>query len=163
MLYIKTDVILIFIKFDHFCYQLYCNMFYVLLTSCVCLHSLFLVIAGLILPNGLWKACSVSDDKYVCPYFHSGKSIDWIQCLKRLFINVSYHNLVASLTLMALKTEPPKVRLATSIRYDTLMKNCFQDWNQSSKYIELGKIVTHAKGGIHVRKEAVSFYSVPFS
>ena len=36
--------------------------------------------------------------------------------------------LVASLTLVALfKTEP-----ATSIYYDTLMKNCFKDWSQSN-------------------------------
>ena len=33
--------------------------------------------------------------------------VDWLQSLKQFFINVSYHILVASLTLMALfKTEP---------------------------------------------------------
>ena len=40
--------------------------------------------------------------------------------------------LVASLTLMALfKNRAIKVRLATSIWYDTLMKNGFKDWNWS--------------------------------
>ena len=29
------------------------------------------------------------------------KSVDWLQSLKQFFINVSYHRLVASLTLMA--------------------------------------------------------------
>ena len=41
-------------------------------------------------------------------------NLDWLQSLKHFFINVSYHILVASLTLMALLTEP-SVRLATSI------------------------------------------------
>ena len=45
-------------------------------------------------------------------------TVDWLQSLKLFFINVSYHILVASLTLI-------RVRLATSI-YDTLMKNSFQ-------------------------------------
>ena len=45
-------------------------------------------------------------------------SIDWLQSLKQFFINVSYHILVASLTLMALK----KVRLGELI-----------DWLQSLK------------------------------
>ena len=31
-----------------------------------------------------------------------GTSIDWLQSLKQFFINVPYHILVASLTLMAL-------------------------------------------------------------
>ena len=31
-----------------------------------------------------------------------GKKIDWLQSLKQFFINVPYHILVASLTLMAL-------------------------------------------------------------
>ena len=36
-----------------------------------------------------------------------GFNVDWFQSLKQCFINVSYHILVASLTLMALlKTEP---------------------------------------------------------
>ena len=36
--------------------------------------------------------------------------LDWLQSLKQFFINVSYHILVASLTLMALfKTEPSKL------------------------------------------------------
>ena len=33
---------------------------------------------------------------------------------------------------MALLNRAIKVRLATSILYDTLMKNCFKDWNQST-------------------------------
>ena len=39
----------------------------------------------------------------------------------------SFHILVASLTLRAIR-----VRLATSIWYDTLMKNCFKGWSQST-------------------------------
>ena len=34
----------------------------------------------------------------------TGKGFDWLQSLKQFFINVSYHILVASLTLMALKS-----------------------------------------------------------
>ena len=45
-----------------------------------------------------------------------GGDVDWLQSLKQFFINVSYHILVASLTLMI------RVRLVTSI-YATLMKN----------------------------------------
>ena len=38
------------------------------------------------------------------------KQVDWLQSLKQFFINVSYHLLVASLTLMALfKTEPSEL------------------------------------------------------
>ena len=39
--------------------------------------------------------------------------VDWLQSLKQLFINVSYHILVASLTLMMalLKTEPSELDL----------------------------------------------------
>ena len=46
---------------------------------------------------------------------------------------MSYHLLVASLTLMALfsKKRATRVRLATSICYGTLMKKCFNDWSQS--------------------------------
>ena len=33
----------------------------------------------------------------------SCNQVDWLQCFKQFFINVSYHILVASLTLMALK------------------------------------------------------------
>ena len=61
--------------------------------------------------------------------------LDWLQSLKHFFINSSYYILVASLTLMALffkKTRAIRVRLATSICYDTLMKNCFKDWSQSN-------------------------------
>ena len=32
----------------------------------------------------------------------AGQELDWLQSLKQFFINVSYHILVASLTLMAL-------------------------------------------------------------
>ena len=53
--------------------------------------------------------------------------------LKTIFINVSYI-LVASLTLMALFNRATRVRLATSIWYDTLMKNCFKDWSQSRQW-----------------------------
>ena len=49
--------------------------------------------------------------------------IDWLQSLKQLFINVPYHMLVASLTLIAIR-----VKLGTGIRYGTLMKYCFKDW-----------------------------------
>ena len=34
--------------------------------------------------------------------YNVGPIIDWLQSLKQFFINVSYHVLVASLTLMAL-------------------------------------------------------------
>ena len=44
---------------------------------------------------------------YMCrwqfnPGIHSHEQVDWLQSLKQFFINVSYHILVASLTLMAL-------------------------------------------------------------
>ena len=42
--------------------------------------------------------------------------------LAHIFINVSYHILVASLTLMALFNRAIRVRLATSIYEETLMK-----------------------------------------
>ena len=42
--------------------------------------------------------------------------VDWLQSLKRFFINVSYHILIASLTLMALvQNRAIRVRLATSV------------------------------------------------
>ena len=42
--------------------------------------------------------------------------LDWLQSLKRFFINVPYHILVASLTLMALfYNRAIRVRLATRI------------------------------------------------
>ena len=54
------------------------------------------------------------------------------QVLKTLFINVSYHIIRAGLTLMPLfLNRAIRVRLATSIWYDTLMKNCFKNWSQS--------------------------------
>ena len=40
---------------------------------------------------------------------HALSHIDWLKSLKQFFINVSYHILVASLTLMALKTEPSEL------------------------------------------------------
>ena len=41
--------------------------------------------------------------------------VDWLQSLKQLVMNVSYHILVASLTLMALSyNRAIRVRLATS-------------------------------------------------
>ena len=36
-------------------------------------------------------------------------TIDWLQSLNQFFVNVSYHILVVSLTLMALKTEPSEL------------------------------------------------------
>ena len=59
------------------------------------------------------------------------RNLDWLQSIKQFFINESYDILVASLTLMALFYRAIRVRLATSIWYDTLMKNCFKDWSQS--------------------------------
>ena len=42
--------------------------------------------------------------------FQTIQFLDWLQYLKQFFINVSYHILVASLTLMALfKTEPSEI------------------------------------------------------
>ena len=62
------------------------------------------------------------------------QSVDWLQSLKQFFINVSYTILVASLTLRALfKNRAIRVRLAKSIFYDTVVKNCFKDWSQSSQ------------------------------
>ena len=41
---------------------------------------------------------------------HFTENLDLLQSLKQIFINVSYHILVASVTLMALlKTEPPEL------------------------------------------------------
>ena len=57
----------------------------------------------------------------------------------QFFINVPYHILVASLTLMALLAllRAIRVRLATSIWYGTLMKNCFKDWSQLTREVGL--------------------------
>ena len=41
-------------------------------------------------------------------YSNLQANLDWLQSLKQFYINVSYHILVASLTLMA-KTEPPEL------------------------------------------------------
>ena len=60
------------------------------------------------------------------------QELDWLQSLKQFFINMSYHILVARLTLMALFWAV-RVRLATSIWYDTLIKNCFKDWSRSNQ------------------------------
>ena len=54
------------------------------------------------------------------------KMVDWLQSLKQFFINVSYHILVASLTLMALFTYHNMI-----CHIDE--KKCFKDWSQSSK------------------------------
>ena len=55
------------------------------------------------------------------------EGLDWLQSLKQFFVNVSYHILLASLNLMAIR-----VRLANSIWYDTFIKYCFKDWSQST-------------------------------
>ena len=55
-------------------------------------------------------------------YFGENKSdqVDWLQSLKQFFINVSYHILVASLTLVALFLDRAiRVRLAISTWYGT--------------------------------------------
>ena len=49
--------------------------------------------------------------------------LDWLQSLKQCFINVSYQSISNNRAI--------RVRLTTSIWYDTLMKNCFKDWSQS--------------------------------
>ena len=74
--------------------------------------------------------------------------LDWLQSLKQFFINLSYNILVASQTLMALfKNRAIRVRLATSILiYDTLMKNCFKDWSQSSMVCTLKFAYFQIKG-----------------
>ena len=41
---------------------------------------------------------------FISPY-----QLDWLQSFKQVFINVSYHILVASLTLMALFSEPSEL------------------------------------------------------
>ena len=53
------------------------------------------------------------------------RNIDWLQSLKQIYINMSYNIHEASLTLMALffLNRATRVRLATSILYDVLMKN----------------------------------------
>ena len=39
---------------------------------------------------------------YLVYFMTDGLSLDWLESLKQFFINVSYHILVASLSLMAL-------------------------------------------------------------
>ena len=65
--------------------------------------------------------------------------------LTTIFINVSYHILVASLILMALfKNRAVRVILATtSIWYDTLMKNCFKDWSQSTNLVTYTMMISY--------------------
>ena len=50
------------------------------------------------------------------------QTVDWLQPLNILY-TCSQSNSGGSV----------RVRLATSISYDTLMKNCFKDWSQSRK------------------------------
>ena len=71
----------------------------------------------------IFHQCVIS---YTCSQSNSDGSV-------LIFINVSYHILVASLILMALfYNRAIRVRLATSIWYDTLTKSCFKDWSQSN-------------------------------
>ena len=44
----------------------------------------------------------ISSESTMPKYWFSGFQLDWLQSLKHFFINVSYHILVANLTLMAL-------------------------------------------------------------
>ena len=55
-------------------------------------------------PTAVFGAfCRESSELFPCWAFCKlGLKLDWLQTLKQLFINVSYHILVASLTLMAL-------------------------------------------------------------
>ena len=67
--------------------------------------------------------------------FQVSLALDWLQYLKQFFINVSYHILVASLIWwLCLKTEPSELDWLQvyDMSYDTLMKNCFKDWSQST-------------------------------
>ena len=43
------------------------------------------------------------------PHYLFQALVDWLQSLKQFFISKSYHILVASLTLMTLKTEPSEL------------------------------------------------------
>ena len=56
-----------------------------------------------------------------------GIIVDWLQSLN----NFSYHILVASLTLIAIR-----VRLAISIWYDPLMKNCLRTGAKQNSYYQ---------------------------
>ena len=55
-----------------------------------------------------------------------GIDVDWLQSLKQFFINVSYHILVASLTLMAL------FRLAPVLK--TIFHQCVISYTCSQSY-----------------------------
>ena len=88
-------------------------------------------------PVSIWKADSTDPDEIqhstapllglnYLPLFLCGPSVYWLQSFKQFFFNVSYHIYAASLTLRAIR-----VRLATGICYDKLMKNCFKDCSQS--------------------------------
>ena len=57
-------------------------------------------------------------------------SLGLLSPLKQFFINVSYHILVASLTLMALFKTSALDWL--QVYDDKLMKSCFKDWSQSN-------------------------------
>ena len=57
--------------------------------------------------------------------------VDWPQSLKQFFINVSFHILVASLTLMALFLTEPSELDWLQVYEMTVMKNCFKDLSQS--------------------------------
>ena len=51
-----------------------------------------------------------------CSRKHACLYVDWLQSLKQFFINVSYHILLVSLTLMALfLKQSHQIRLAKSI------------------------------------------------
>ena len=67
----------------------------------------------------LLNACETSVFQCACN-ISFGMHIDWLQSLKQFFINVSYHILVASLTLMALfENRAIRVRLARNVQvYD---------------------------------------------
>ena len=54
-------------------------------------------------------------------------NLDWLQSLKQFFINVPYHILVASLTLMALRTI--RVRLATSKSHQSKTSYKYMIWH----------------------------------
>ena len=59
--------------------------------------------------------------------------LDCLQSLKQFFINVSFHIMCSqSYSDGSVLNRAIRVRLATSIWYGTLMKNCFKDWSQST-------------------------------
>ena len=86
--------------------------------------------------------------------------LDWLQSLKQFFINVSHHILVASLTLMTLFNRAIRVRLATSIWYDTLMKNCFKDWSQSNTHLVFSIFYDRPAISVSAPQQFMSFWLV---